>query len=313
MLLALFTVGALAGPGAYSACCTAAGAASCPTELEATGPGSRASLEGGATRITGLWQLSCANGTRFDEAHTRLLQSDPGTGVVLSAIGPVAIACWDAACAMPPGLCLEDYISGARLVRCADSQPAPTSTWMAPAAPGTTPVVVDGRVIAAVAADPLPSRAEGRSPAAAAPPPSAPLQLDAPIPAAPPMPCVPNPALRAPSREQVNTGNAAAVAGDWVSAASNYIAAITIDVCNPFAWADLGEAFLVSGDAARARNALRTATQLMPQHYQAWTNLGLAEEALGRTEEAYEAFSRALESRSDHPAALEGRARTGGP
>jgi tetratricopeptide (TPR) repeat protein len=110
---------------------------------------------------------------------------------------------------------------------------------------------------------------------------------------------------------QVDEGNDAAIQGDFDTALNKYRAAITINVCNAFAWADMGEVFLSISDPTRARTALTAASRLMPTHYQAWTNLGRAEEQLGRRAEAASAFSRALQANPGYAPADEGLQRTG--
>ncbi len=310
MIVLFAASAALAGNvAAYQSCCAAAGEDACPVEVSAIGPGTSSAVEGSATRLSGMWKLSCSAGPSFDDGRTQLVQTSPGDGAVLTLMGPQAIACWDAACAMPPELCVRSFVSGARVVECATGRAASMTSWGTTARAEFTPVLVDGRIVRARAAEPLPTAA----PAAAAPArPAVTLASDTPMPNAPPMPCMPNPALREPSKAQVNAGNASAVAGDWNAAVQNYVAAISIDACNPFAWADLGEAFLLAGIPSQARVSLLTATQLMPQHYQAWTNLGLAEEALGRADAAGAAFKAALAAKPDHQPAIDGTSRIGG-
>jgi cytochrome c-type biogenesis protein CcmH/NrfG len=89
-----------------------------------------------------------------------------------------------------------------------------------------------------------------------------------------------------------------------------YRAAIAINPCNAFAWADLGDALLSSEDPRSAVSALDAATRLMPTHHQAWTNLGRARERTGDLAAAHAAYTRALDLKPDSPYAAEGKTRT---
>jgi hypothetical protein len=298
---------ARAGNASYAACCAAMGETSCPVDLVVTGPGTAVTNEAGAVRLSGVWQSTCERGPGFEQSQTYALQSAPPTGTILTALGPGAAACWDAACAMPPGLCVRAYVGTSRIVDCATGAAPDASAWTLPPAAASVAVVVDGRVVKARPLDPVPGLAvtavADAGPAVTRAPP---LSLSVPVPPPPKLPCVPNPALANAAKSQVNSGDKSVVAGNWNEAASNYIAALSIDKCSAFAWAGLGEAFLVTGDAPSARTALTSATGLMPQHYQAWTNLGLAEETLGNAAAAAAAFDRALTIKPDHLPASEG-------
>lgn len=156
----------------------------------------------------------------------------------------------------------------------------------------------------------------------AAPPPAAPApivlrgpvrpltQADLAVPPLPPTPCVPNAALRQPSVLQVDAGDEATLAGDPASALGHYRAAITIDACNPFAWAALGHALLGANSPAGAVPALETATRLMPAHFRAWTDLGLARETLQLIPQAVEAYHEALSLQDAYAPARDGLQRT---
>lgn len=299
----------------------------CPQQLVAMGPGSQTTRDSGAVRVTGLWRLDCDDGITYDDRGTQVMQINPGSGTVLTAVTPHATSCFDAACKLPPDLCLRSYSTSARAVSCQTGQDADLAAWAMPSVAATVPVVVDGRVLKANPVEPLPQSAPAAPVASPATPGATPMPVASPspvaapvaaaplgteLPPAPAMPCVPTPALTAPSHDQVHAGNESAVVGDWEEAISNYAAAITIEKCNAFAWADLGEALLVTHRAAQARSVLTTATSLMPQHYQAWANLGLAAEALGDRDAAAAAFERALRLRPGLDLAEQGLARTGG-
>jgi cytochrome c-type biogenesis protein CcmH/NrfG len=126
------------------------------------------------------------------------------------------------------------------------------------------------------------------------------------LPALPPQPCVPQPALRAASSAQVDLGDEARVAGDMVRSAGHYRAALVVDACNAFAWAGLGQALLGADSPQSAVLALETATRLMPNHFRAWTQLGEAREALGLVPLAISAYQEALVLRGDYEPAADG-------
>ncbi len=116
--------------------------------------------------------------------------------------------------------------------------------------------------------------------------------------------------LRTESRRRVDAGNEAVIRGEIQVAIDEYRAALTLDPCNPYAWADLGALALRLERAADAALALSQAVELQPRHYTAYTNLGLAYEFLGQPELAYDAFGVALTLRAHHVPAQEGRQRT---
>jgi hypothetical protein len=154
------------------------------------------------------------------------------------------------------------------------------------------------------------------APAAPPPPPAAPQPTraltsgDLVLPRLPPDPCVPNPALRQPSVQQVDAGDEASLAGDVSGALGHYRAAITVDSCNPFAWAALGHTLLTAGSPRTAVLALETATRIMPTHHRAWTELGLAREAQQLIPQAIAAYREALAIQDSYVPAREGLQRT---
>lgn len=303
---------ALAGTPGYQACCSAAGAVACPTELSVAGPGGAFAVEGAATRLTGVWTLACDGGARFDPAASQLTAARPPEGGVISPIAQSAAACFDAACGLPAALCVRHEGDRARVTAC-DGTPATLALWQSLPVEDTRAAVVDKRVLTvrdvtattprpAIAA--LPPVTPATSVAAAAP-------LTAPdltVPDAPPDPCRPS-AERLASQAQVGDGNSAAMKGDYGYALQRYRAAITLNTCNAFAWADMGEAFLALHDAGKARTTLLIATRLMPSHYTAWANLGKSNEILGDLLAAADAYGKALETKPDFGPAIEGLAR----
>ena len=308
LLLLLTTSLSFGGNEAYHACCAASRAGSCPQTLEAVGPGSASIISGASANITGIWRLSCEGGSRFEADRTRAAPTHSDQGTVITPMTEMATACFDAACHLPTSLCVTFDRGYARVAHC-DAGTAPgVSTWEAPP-DGSIAVVVEGRVIkvrrlGAVAAvaraerPPSASTAESQAPRAG--------DMDLSVPNAPPDPCVPNQALRGPSNDQVDLGNELQISGDVVAAMEHYRIAIGINQCNAFAWAALGAAMLKAEWAPGAQTALRSATHLMPTHFQAWTHLALAEERMKRYGEARAAFSKATEIKPGFSEAEEG-------
>lgn len=340
------SLSASAGAGADSldACCDAVGARSCPTSLLASGPGSKLGQEGGATRVLGLWRLSCEGGATFQSDATYVAATTPADGTVFAALDEGAAACFDAACPLPGSLCVRHEGDRVAVVDCSTGGAPSATAWASRTVDDTRAVVVNRRVIAVravmnanrgavaaagsrpeaaasvvaptgVGAPPVTTYKAGLPPEVRRGTPQAPSHLDTAgwdltLPPAPPEPCRTAGGMRDASASQVDAGNEAAMSGDMNTALAKYRAAITINSCNAFAWADLGETLLLLGEPARARTALEIATRLMPTHYQAWTNLGRSEEALGRTAAASEAYRSALKAQPGFGPAEEGLQRT---
>lgn len=319
-MLWLMIASAVAGTPGYQACCQASSAGACPSELQVVGPGTAATGEGGAIRLSGLWRLNCDGQARFDGTATNVTATIAPDGAVLTPMTSVASACFDAACTLPAALCVGHDGERAQVGECATSQPAPETSWQTSSVDDSRAVVIAGRVLKARTGKPItpppstpPTMYAAHQPGVhlgAPPKPDVALKLDLALPPEPPADCRPNPALRDASSAQVDEGNEASMQGDFGTALNKYRAALSISPCNAFAWADLGEALLTVDEPARARTALAVATRLMPNHYRAWTNLGRAEEALGRKEAAIEAYTKALEARPGHPPADEGLQRS---
>lgn len=133
------------------------------------------------------------------------------------------------------------------------------------------------------------------------------------LPPDPPDPCkAPPDALRAEARKRVDLGDERRVARDAKGAAQEYRAALTMDVCNAYAWLGLGEVASGSARPDLAIRTLRNTTRIMPAHYGAWTLLGKAYEAIGQGGMAAEAYEKALAARPGLPEATEGLRRTTG-
>ncbi len=318
MLIALMTALAIAGPG-YSACCEATSAGNCPTTLDAVGPGSGLRTGGGPVTLTGVWQLSCDTGARFLADATKTLAFQPGPGKVLTPMPPAAVACFAATCALPESLCLVSKDDGTQLVHCSSGTPAGEGAWTSRSRTPGSAAIVDGRVIAVRSVER--ARAGGQTSASPAPPPVAALpaatltrptgNVDRSLPPAPPSPCVPPTGMREPSNDQVSQGNEALVRGDVAESMSRYRAALTLNACNPYAWAAIGDTMAVLADPTAARTAFQHAVTLMPGHFHAWTGIGTAEETLGNRPAAAAAYRKALEYKPGHPAATAGINRVG--
>lgn len=308
MLTAWMVAAAAAGTPGYQACCAAASATACPIELSVSGPGGTLAAEGAATKLTGVWTLACEGGARFDPAASQLTAAPPPEGGVLSPIAQAAAACFDAACKLPAALCVVHEGDRARVIAC-DRSVASLALWQTAPVDDTRAAVVDKHVITVrdvAASTPRPVAAV--APPVAQAPSVASTPVDLTVPDAPPDPCRPT-AQRLESQDQVGDGNSAALKGDFGYALQRYRAAITLNACNAFAWADMGEAFLALKDAGRARSALLVATRLMPSHYTAWANLGKTHEILGDLLAAASAYERALEAKPGFAPAADGLAR----
>lgn len=79
--------------------------------------------------------------------------------------------------------------------------------------------------------------------------------------------------------------------------------AVTMDAKNAEAWYDLGRAYMHQGDFVEAEADFDKVLAIDPQHAKALDNLGLSLEGQNRTEEALEAYGRAIEAQSHaaHP------------
>jgi hypothetical protein len=314
---------AVGGTRGYQVCCAAAGGTACPTEIHAAGPGTQATTESGVVRLTGIWKLSCDGRAGFDKGATQVVATMPVDGTVLTPMAAKAAECFEAACSIPAALCLHYDGERSRVIECATGNAAPSPMWQTSSAEDTRAVVVSGRVLAVRTAS-----ASAAAPVAGArvyqanqpsevlqPPPTVASPIDTrgwdlSVPPEPPDPCRGASGLRDASASQVDAGDEAAMQGDYKNAIARDRAAISINSCNAFAWAAMGEAFLAVNEHPRARTTLTVATRLMPNHYQAWTNLGKTEEAMGRYAEAADAYRKALKARAGYPPAEEGLLRT---
>ncbi|MFH1467288.1 MAG: tetratricopeptide repeat protein [Pseudomonadota bacterium] len=344
-LLALLPVSS-AGQDECVACCRAGGLAGCRTDLKLYGDGATASPEAGGWRIMGLWTLSCDGRARFEAGATAVVAQLPVAGeLLLATTPPMAFHCFTQACSFPESACFQrEAVGRVRMVDCRDGAPmsAVQLARPGPAPPGSEAVIVvvgDHPLVA----EPLPGEAHRSSPVThldaccggPPPPPSAavvtqteagstlpadpsttprdhhPYVIDVP---APPIgaACEVADALATEARRRDAAGNDAVLAGQLQRAIDEYRAALTLDPCNPWAWADLGAVALQVGMASEAAVSLAQAIELQPRHYAAYTNLGLAYEALGQDALAADAFRAALALRPHHGPAEEGLRRIEG-
>ncbi len=273
--------------------------------------------------------------------------------LVMQPVHPLQVHCFLQACALPETACVSPVDEGGRffLRDCASGLPIDGATLsdVVPGnrLPGAKVVVVDGRPLvvqpgtgthfAAGTTNEAVARASTSAriaPRGAAPAPVAaptalvearpavtpvpsgdPLAaLAATLPADPPNTCkTPPEAVRAEARKRVDAGDDRRLRKDALGALQEYRAALTMDVCNAYAWNGIGD---VASDAARpdlAVRALRNTTRLLPGHYGAWAALGRNYEALRQTALAAEAYATALELRPGLPEALDGWRRTAAP
>ncbi len=275
MTLLAFVPLAFAAPADLASCCDASGVAagSCPSQIAMVGAESQVR----GVLVSGVWVLACGERPVFEPAGRRIAASPPGMDQILTPLSAPAMACFAAACDLPPDLCLDSPGDGRSYARACGSPDAA----LAPRAP-----VPPSAPIAPVApAAPAASRAMVVS---------APALRGFVVPSAPEGACVTNQALRKPSNEQVDLGDDARLLGDTESAAEHYRAAILVNPCNPFAWAGLGTALREGRAPELAVAAYAVSTQLMPGHHLAWTGLGELAEARGDTPGAGTAYTKAL-------------------
>lgn len=312
---------ALAGAQGYASCCAATGTSVCPDTVLAIGPGTQSSTLPDGVQVTGLWELKCASGAFYDNAASQVIARSSQPGMILTPLMPAAAACFDAVCSLPPDLCVRYGSRGPVVVGCSSGQAPSDNAWRATATDDGSAVVVNGRVIKGLRSTGTSQRS---APALVHRPGGPPqtvygttarsaggqvrgvggISFEVPDPA--PDPCRPSAAMRQPSNQQVDEGNEALVQNDMGTALNKYRAAITINQCNAFAWAALGDALLAVSRPGEARVALESATRLMPTHFRAWTGLGSAAEATGDRAAAQQAYQRALTEQPGYTPAAEG-------
>lgn len=316
---------AFATDQACTSCCTAAGVDGCVPELMAVGEGSQImALGGGAWQVEGAWVVTCNGQATFDADRIVRVSHPPQDAELIAPwLNPLQIHCFRQACTFPGNLCVSaaDAQGNYFLQDCRTGVPANTDDLrMAPrpTALADTVVVIDGKPLVATMTTGNPPTSAGTNSStnnstSAAPAGNADLAaaLTQPLPRDATDPCQP-PAdsIRAQARGLVEQGDERRLKKDYVMALNQYKAAITMDSCNPYAWAGIGEIAAMASRPDIAIRALRNTTRLMPAHYGAWTQLGQQYEAIGQDELALAAFRAALAVRPEHPPAVEGYRRT---
>jgi len=122
--------------------------------------------------------------------------------------------------------------------------------------------------------------------------------------------CATNDLMKTESKRRVDLGNDASIRGEYKTAIKEYTAAISINRCNAFAWADLGALANTVSRPDVAIRTLKVAVALHPRHYTAWTNLGKTYESFGQRQLASDAFAKALEVNPNNAHARQGLQRT---
>jgi hypothetical protein len=308
MVWVLVLADALAADANLASCCTAVGAAACPDQLTVVGPASSQAPAQQGVSVTGAWTLTCSTGATWDGLAATTVSKTYATGTVLTPMLPAAAACFEVSCALPTGACLHNDGKRTWVAGCGDAHDLSDAQWRAPTRPGRPAAVVAGRVLGATIqpGQPGDGQAGGTVPA---PAPTA--AVDSTVPSAPPDRCNTSPTLREPSNQQVDAGNEAVVQGKLAEAADRYRAAISINPCNAFGWAALGEVLKNAGHPTQAAAALGAATRLMPTNFHAWMVLGSVREQQRDVAGAVQAYQRALVAKPGHPPAAEALARLG--
>ena len=111
--------------------------------------------------------------------------------------------------------------------------------------------------------------------------------------------------------EQADLGDEAMILSDAQNALGHWRAAVTINVCNAPAWANIGSTLVDHGRPDAGEQALAAATRLSPKSARSWSELGRAEEALGAWERAVDAYQQALLLQPDLRSAVDGLRRAG--
>ncbi|MDG1478428.1 MAG: tetratricopeptide repeat protein [Myxococcota bacterium] len=292
-LLVLLLPTADAGVQRCVECCQEQGLASCPTRIRVVGEGSAVSREGAAWRVNGLWWLDCERGASFEPGATVALDHAPSDGEIIRlASPPETVRCYSRHCGIPAGVCIIENAGVFQLLRCTDAQPLSTVEMgraslsaplnpTAPLPPAVTPLPeTTGRITASLR-----------------------------LPDAPVERCDTSAVVAAEARRRISLGDIARAQADLDGSMKEYLAALAMDRCSALAWAALGQTALQGDRPAEAIQALQIATQLQPDHYAAYTNLGQALERLGQLDRASIAYGEALSIQPSHTPAAHGLAR----
>ena len=314
LLLSLFLISASASENACVECCQQNGLISCPTQVRMFGAGSVASPESGGWRVIGLWWLSCTGDVRFEPGGTVVIDHEPRSGEILRlAYPPATVSCFGRHCALPSGACMVAMDNGQNFVvaDCQSNQPL-TAERMRVRGPVAVQINQNGQSIIADSNAQAPINSV-RVATQARPLNQNTIDISIKLPAPPSGACNTSDLLRAQSRRQQEEGDQALVENQVQTAADKYLAALTMDSCNAFAWHALGQLSIRGGHLDSAVQALRVATRLVPSHYGAFTSLGEAYERNQRFELASDAYHMALSIHPQHLPALEGLARIESP
>lgn len=143
---------ASAADEACFACCQAGGLSSCAAELRVYGEGARVAREGAVWRVVGLWEIGCDGVGVFDPGATVVLDHSPLVGeLIMQALNPLQVHCFQQACALPETTCVtpSDELGRFFLLDCESELPVDgiTLSNVSPVtrSPSTKVVVVDGR------------------------------------------------------------------------------------------------------------------------------------------------------------------------
>lgn len=96
-------------------------------------------------------------------------------------------------------------------------------------------------------------------------------------------------------------GNKAITSKEFQTAVDKYTAAIELDSCNPVYFSNRAAAYSSLRDFENAIKDAESALKINPNYSKAYSRLGLANYALGRSKEAMEAYKKGLESEGDSP------------
>ncbi|MDP2306842.1 MAG: hypothetical protein Q8P18_12535 [Pseudomonadota bacterium] len=154
LALALFSLAppARAADEACFECCRAGGLSSCEARLRVFGEGAPVAREGAGWRVVGLWELGCDGVGAFDPGATVVLDHAPlGGELIMQALNPLQVHCFEQACALPESTCVTpaDDLGRLFLLDCESDLPVDAATLsnVSPVtrSPGAKVVVIDGR------------------------------------------------------------------------------------------------------------------------------------------------------------------------
>lgn len=303
----LFTLNlALAGAPECVECCKEAGMASCPTQMRVHGENSTVTLTNGRYLLKGFWVLECDGSSLFLQDNTISVPNAPVAGEILLLNAPdTVVGCFEQNCRLPPGACITEQDDRQTLINCATKAPL-TATQFGMGAPSyvnrknnaTQTVVIGGLKVEAEVLDPQASVLNI---------PNSSRKLT--LPPSPTKDCRTSETDRVAARKRVEQGDRFRMQQLFSQAASEYEAALSIDPCNGLAWSSVGQLAVDTQQLAVAIQALKTATQLLPNHYGVWTAMGRAYEHLGSQRDSMLAYRKAIQLSPTYTPAIEGLTR----